>query len=142
MKHILSGAAVVTAAVGAIMSAHIATAGAQVGDGNGNAFAANTYSAIALSLETGYYGWVPNSNSYEQAASMAIADCQTRGGTDCEVKIAWRNGCGAIAVNKADRMISYGTGPSLSAATTDALGKQSGTGTEIAHWNCTPGYSL
>jgi hypothetical protein len=82
-------AAVLAATTGSLLAATIAPAQAQDRD---------YYGAIAVSISTGYYGWSYDYDSYASAEQAAVSRCLSAGGSgDCAAKIAWRDGCGAIA---------------------------------------------
>ncbi|WP_280345287.1 DUF4189 domain-containing protein [Nocardia neocaledoniensis] len=129
MKKVLTGAAIMTATVGALLAGHIAPAQAQ----------ADNYGALALS-RNGASSITANYGSYAAAESAAIAGCQrSGGGAGCDVKVSWRNGCGALA--ESSRSYSWASAPSLRAAKRNAINANRGAAT-IINWNCTSGYEV
>ncbi|MFD4430708.1 DUF4189 domain-containing protein [Nocardia sp. NPDC058497] len=129
MKRVFTGAVVMTATIGALLGGHIAPAQAQ----------ANNYGALALS-RNGASSITANYGSYAAAESAAMAGCQrSGGGAGCDVKISWRNGCGALA--ESSRSYSWASASSLRAAKRGALNANRGAAT-IINWNCTSGYEL
>ncbi|MFI6369030.1 DUF4189 domain-containing protein [Nocardia sp. NPDC050630] len=100
----------------------------------------NNYGAIAVSPSTGYYGWSYDYPSYVAAEAAAVTNCITHGGaSDCDSKISWRNGCGALSTSR--NFYGYGSGASPAAAKSRAMANNPEPAT-IEHWNCTSGYTL
>ncbi|MFC4374701.1 DUF4189 domain-containing protein [Nocardia halotolerans] len=129
MKRVFTGALVMTATVGALLAGHVAPAQAQ---------SAN-YGALALS-RNGASSITANYASFAAAESAAMAGCRrSGGGPGCDVKISWRNGCGALA--ESNRSYSWASGPSLRSAKRGALNANRGAA-RIINWNCTSGYQL
>ncbi|MFD6392389.1 DUF4189 domain-containing protein [Nocardia sp. NPDC055029] len=129
MKRVFTGAVVMTATIGALLGGHIAPAQAQ----------ASNYGALALS-RNGASSITANYDSYAEAESAAMAGCQrSGGGAGCDVKMSWRNGCGALA--ESSRSYSWASASSLRAAKRNAINANRGAAT-IINWNCTSGYEL
>lgn len=55
------------------------------------------WGAIATDIANRSIGTSTNKLSQKSAEEMAIADCQSKGGTNCEIEIAYRNECSALA---------------------------------------------
>ncbi|MEV0359480.1 DUF4189 domain-containing protein [Nocardia sp. NPDC050697] len=64
--------------------------------GAGSAHAAGQYAAIAVSNSTLYYGVSVDTANYDEAKGVALDQC---GEADCEVLVAWANGCGALVAS-------------------------------------------
>ncbi|MFF2082251.1 DUF4189 domain-containing protein [Nocardia sp. NPDC058176] len=127
----LTSAAVLTATVGSLLAVHVTPAQAQ---------ARNYYGAISVSVRAGHSTISTNYGSFAEAESASLNSCRTNGGGGgCEVKLSWRNGCGAIAISRG--WWSYGSGASIGAAKRSALDANPGAAS-IKHWKCTSGYSL
>ncbi|MFD3703014.1 DUF4189 domain-containing protein [Nocardia sp. NPDC058658] len=130
MKRLLTSATVLVAATVAMFAGHIAPAHAQ----------ADNYGALALS-RNGASSITANYDSYAEAESAAIAGCERSGGRGgCDVKVSWRNGCGALAESR--RSYSWASAPSLRQAKRDAVNANRGGSAVIINWNCTSGYSV
>lgn len=131
MKRILTSAAVLTATIGSLLAVHAVPAQAQP---------RNYYGAMAVSVRAGHSTISTNYDSYAAAESASLNHCRTHGGGGgCEVKLSWRNGCGAIAISRTHW--SYGSGAGIGAAKRNALDANPGNA-NIKHWKCTSGYSL
>lgn len=61
--------------------------------GAGSANAAGQHAAIAFSGETWVYGVSVDEVGFDQAIDAALGNC---GAADCQVMVAWANGCGAL----------------------------------------------
>ena len=132
MKRLLTSAAVLIATVGSVL--------AVFGTAPAMAQSRSYYGAIAVSIDTGHYSFTYNYSSYSEAESAAVSSClRNGGGSDCDAKLSWRNGCGALAISKG--WWSYGSGATITAAKNKALSNNPGSA-RIEHWNCTSGYSL
>jgi len=55
------------------------------------------WGAIATDIANKSVGTSTNRLSKKSAEEMAVIDCQSKGGTNCEIEIAYRNGCTALA---------------------------------------------
>lgn len=55
------------------------------------------YGAIAYGSHSGRYGYATDLSTRHEAERAAIRNCDSR---DCEVKVWFRNNCGALAVGK------------------------------------------
>ncbi|GAD82076.1 DUF4189 domain-containing protein [Nocardia asteroides] len=130
MKRLLTSAAVFGATTAALFAGHIAPANAQ----------ASYYGAIAASVRAGVYGYATDYGSYADAEAGAMAACRRGGGGGgCDVKVSYRNGCGAIAISRG--WWSYGNAATIGGAKREALNSNPGNAS-IKHWNCTSGYQL
>jgi uncharacterized protein DUF4189 len=97
-------AATLLAAAGAITAAGLGTAApasAQV----------EQFVAIAYSPATGSWGWGNQYDSYNGATSRALSECQSYGGTDCQVAAWAKDGCAALAVRDNRWYGWYGPNP-------------------------------
>ncbi|MFC8047790.1 DUF4189 domain-containing protein [Nocardia sp. NPDC057353] len=65
--------------------------------GAGSAHAAGQYAAIAVSNSTLYYGVSVDLPNYDEAYRVALEQC---GESDCEILVAWANGCGALVASE------------------------------------------
>lgn len=61
-----------------------------------------TYLAIVYSPATGAYGWANGADTPANLYNVAMAQCQSRGGTDCRLLVDFVNECGALAVQVGD----------------------------------------
>ncbi|RMI28527.1 DUF4189 domain-containing protein [Nocardia stercoris] len=130
MKKFTTMVAVFVASIAAVLASSAAPARAYT----------DYYGAIALSRSTGTYGYSYDYDSFSQAEDAAVSQClRAGGGSDCEAKISWANGCGAIALSR--DYWSYGSAATLAGAKRDALSSNPEPAS-IEHWNCTSGYSL
>lgn len=130
MKRLLTSAVVLGAATVAMFAGHVAPAHAQ----------ADNYGALALS-RNGASSISANYDSYAEAESAAINGCQrSGGGAGCDVKVSWRNGCGALAESR--RSYSWASAPSLREAKRNAINANRGGAANIINWNCTSGYGV
>nr|WP_253861503.1 DUF4189 domain-containing protein [Mycobacterium asiaticum] len=91
------------------------------------AAAADSYGAIAYSSD-GTWG---RSHAYPTKAAAEATAMKSCGASDCKVLTTF-TACGAVAAK--DHQYQGGTGPDLSAAMKDALGKLSGG--YIDTWSC------
>jgi hypothetical protein len=55
------------------------------------------WGAIATDIPNKSVGTVTDMASQGVAEEMAIADCRSKGGVNCKIEIAYRNGCTALA---------------------------------------------
>jgi len=55
------------------------------------------WGAIATDIANKSVGTSTNKFSQQSAEEMAIADCRSKGGKNCEIEIAYRNECTALA---------------------------------------------
>lgn len=130
VKRMLTSAAVLGATAAAVFAGHIAPAQAQSGN----------YGAIAVSVKPGVYGYATDYGSYADAEAGAMSAClRGGGGGGCDVKVSYRNGCGAIAISRG--WWSYGSASTIGGAKREALNNNPGNA-YIKHWNCTSGYQL
>ena len=85
-------AAALTVAAGAIAAGAIASASPAHAD-------VDKFVAIAYSPATGSWGWGNNYDSYDGATTRALQECQSYGGSDCQVAAWAKEGCAALAVD-------------------------------------------
>ncbi|WP_330179286.1 DUF4189 domain-containing protein [Nocardia sp. NBC_01503] len=128
LKKIVSGAAVMVAAVGSLLVGTAAPAGAYT----------DNFGAIALSPSTGRIGYSYDYSDRDSAKDGAMQSCTF---DDCRVVASFANGCGAVAYSRRAGLYTYGAAYSRSTARTQALNRNSSDAT-IIHWNCTTGYEL
>jgi hypothetical protein len=81
---------------------------------------ADYFTVIAYSPITGYSGWANNATSMEEAAHIALGNCQLHG-DGCQLTSWARNGCAALALGSG----RWGGGWAVNAndAQADALAK-------------------
>jgi hypothetical protein len=123
MNKFVTRAAVVTAAVGAVLTVAPGPASAQ----------RNYYGAIAISFDSGNIGYSYDYGDVGSAKNRAINGC---GYGDCQSVVWFSNGCGAVAYAPGGYW-SWSYGRSRGAAQSSALGANRGSGAYIVHWNCT-----
>lgn len=86
--------------------------------GAGTANAAGLHGAIAFSLGDWSYGTSVNLPNRTAAIDEALATCAGEGASDCEVMVAWSDGCGAIVYRNDDSDdLAVGTGSGRDRAT-------------------------
>ena len=56
------------------------------------------WGAIATDSDKGIVGSASDSTNRGLAESKAVADCQTKGGSQCKLQISYSNGCGAMVL--------------------------------------------
>lgn len=61
-----------------------------------------------MDLERGAIGSAVEAETQDQAAKEALEDCQSKGGTACQTKIAYENGCAALAASDAAWAVEAG----------------------------------
>ncbi len=100
--------------------------------------AADMFGAISYSASDGADGYSHNYNSQAEAEARALAECRSYGGTDCQVLVWFRNGCGAMATSPSGAYGS-GSGTTTGLAESAALDtcRKSGAGCKIKRWVCT-----
>ncbi len=105
--------------VGFAVAASSLAVGSVLGAGSANA--AGLYAAIAVSGQEWTYGTSVDEASYEDARAAALASC---GAADCQIAVAWANGCGVLI--ESEQGVAVGSGPNRAEAERDAydrLGK-------------------
>lgn len=66
------------------------------------------FQALVTDTPKGILGIAVDRRSEEDAKEMAFADCRSKGGTECELELAVRNGCIAMAVGTSSKAIFDG----------------------------------
>jgi len=64
------------------------------------------YGAIATDDVDGLVGAVTDATSKSQAKDAALLNCKNKGGTHCEHRVWFRNGCGSMAVGEKHHSIN------------------------------------
>ncbi|MEW6533957.1 MAG: DUF4189 domain-containing protein [Thermodesulfobacteriota bacterium] len=102
----------------------------------GETVSADNYGAIAYSSSTGRYGYSYDYGSRGDAESAAVTNCAR---SDCQVKVWFRNSCGALA-RAGNGALGYGFGfADRSGAESRALAEcgARGSSCRIVSWACT-----
>lgn len=98
---------------------------------------ATQWGAIAVDSASGKTGVVGSMSSRKKAEKGAIAQCKSKGGSDCQVKISYGNQCGVIAWG--NNKIATASAGSIEEASDQALGicrREAGTECEIFFSDC------
>jgi hypothetical protein len=103
---------------------------------SGVALAADNYGAIATSASTNHWGLTYDYPTQEEAESAALAQCK-QNADDCEGRIWFKNGCGAVA--HGETLFGWAIGDSREEAENGAKSalKEHGDSGNIVAWACT-----
>jgi len=66
------------------------------------------FAAIAWSATTGSHGFGFNYSTSKDAENRALGECRSRGATDCVVRLAINEGCGALASSGPNGFVALG----------------------------------
>jgi len=80
---------------------------------------ANRYGAIATDIPNRSGGISVNESDRSRAEQVAIANCQSNGGSNCSLEISYGNGCVALVGGKTGHNAK--SGPTIEAATQAAM---------------------
>lgn len=58
----------------------------------------STWGAIAIDATAGSLGSITGAATRNEAEESAIADCKTKGGSNCKLQISYANGCSAVVL--------------------------------------------
>lgn len=97
----------------------------------------NRWGAIAVDSATGKTGVVGSMSTRKKAEKGALAQCKSKGGGSCQVKISYANQCGVIAWG--NNQIATASATSVEAASEQALAickRQAGSECEIFFSDC------
>lgn len=94
----------------------------------------DNFGAIATSETSGRWGLTYDYATREEAESKALAQCRSDGTQDCQVRVWFKNACGAVAENQ--NYFGWGLGDSRAEAEKEAMKALGGKG-EIVAWSCT-----
>ncbi|QWP75105.1 DUF4189 domain-containing protein [Lysobacter sp. K5869] len=98
---------------------------------------ASRWGAIAMDNASGKTAIVGSMSSQKKAEKAAVAQCKSKGGGDCQVKISYANQCGVLAWGN-NRMVTA-NGTSLEEASEKGLNQcrqEAGTECEIFFSDC------
>ncbi|WP_425477214.1 DUF4189 domain-containing protein [Luteimonas huabeiensis] len=104
-----------------------------------------TWGAIAFDVATGATGYAVGEPSQRRARRQALAQCNGKGGRDCEVMLAYQNQCAVIADPVRDGQFIpgesiYRSGPTIEETSNAALSscsqRNGGTGCRIVYSAC------
>jgi len=82
---------------------------------------ADSWGAIAFDTGRGHYGAVKDLDSRREAQDAAIGMCESQGGKECKIAIAYHNQCAAAAQNPAGGPIGTAGAATRDGARTLAL---------------------
>ena len=112
----------------------IAVAGTAASANTRPAKKAQFHGAIALDRDLGRSGFAVDRPTARAAAVEALNQC---GGGRCEVVLAFKSSCGALANNQKAKQWATSTGATRQEAETKALRRCTSASCEIAVWACT-----
>lgn len=75
---------------------------------------ADYWGAISTDTPKGILGSSTHASSQTKAEKAAVADCRSKGGTQCILQVSFRNGCGAMIVG--NKGYSVNSAPTLGEA--------------------------
>ena len=74
----------------------------------------NYWGAIYTDASKGVLGSATDTSTQESAEQVALADCQSKGGTQCKLQVSFRNGCAAVVIG--DKSFNVQSGATLDEA--------------------------
>ncbi|MBV9312174.1 MAG: DUF4189 domain-containing protein [Pseudonocardia sp.] len=95
----------------------------------------DTWAAIAISMQTGNYGYTYDYPTLADAQYGAISQCSA---ADCQAVVWVTNGCAAVA--RAPNAWGWGYASSLTSAEYEAVSHTPGPGAQVLAWVCTSGH--
>lgn len=75
---------------------------------------ADYWGAISTDTPNGILGSSTHASSQANAEQAAVADCRSKGGTQCILQVSFRNGCGAMVIG--DKGFNVNSAPTLGEA--------------------------
>jgi hypothetical protein len=75
---------------------------------------ADYWGAISTDTPKGLLGASAHASSQANAEQAAVADCRSKGGTQCTLQVSFRNGCGAMVIG--DKVFNVNSASTLDGA--------------------------